>query len=86
MRCEKLCVFIRLITDYPQPRNSYNEAYNATLEKMENTYLSGGKLTRQRGLTLLPLPLQSPISDVKGTNLIVEFCGCLVSLIYYEKG
>ena len=73
MRCEKLCVFVRPVTDDSQPRVSYNEAYNATLERMENLDLNGGQFTRQAGLTSLLLP-RSPISNIKGTTLIVEFC------------
>jgi len=58
---------------HSQPKSSYTEAYNATVDKMANIDLNGGQLTRQGGLTSLLLS-QSPISSLKGTNLIVEFC------------
>ena len=61
-------------TNNSQPNESYKEAYNTTLEKMADLNLNGDQLTRQGGLTSLLLS-QSPIDNIKGTNLIVEFCG-----------
>ena len=61
-------------TNDSQPRGSYREAYNTTLEKMAALDLDGGQLTRQSGLTSLLLS-QTPIGHIKSANLIVEFCG-----------
>ena len=60
-------------TNDSQPKESYKEVYNTTLEKMADLNLNGDQLTRQGGLTSLLLS-QSPIDNIKGTNLIVEFC------------
>ena len=63
----------RSVSNISQPKSSFEEAYNKTLEQMETLKIDRAKLSRDKGLVTL-LITGDPLENISSANLIIE-CG-----------